>query len=129
MIDEKCSMAEWTSNQLFILLKKIAVGISVTTMVLTIGACASPGNVGTAAAGSVNSADRILACKSTDRLVESREQCLLDDAACYQISGGKWCTGPRGNVCPAGSVPLPAGAQCPPGSRCFTVGESLNCRI
>ncbi len=76
-----------------------------------------------------NSADRITACKSTDRLIESSQQCLLDDAACYQISSGQWCTGERGTTCPTGSTSIPADAICPSGSRCFQVSESLHCQI
>lgn len=95
--------------------------------VIVLAGCAS--GAGNPASSRDNSVSRILACKSTDRQVASEGQCLLDDAACYQISNGQWCTGPRGNVCPAGSFALGAGEACPAGSRCFTVGESLQCRI
>lgn len=75
------------------------------------------------------SAGKITACRSGDQMVDSERQCLQDDAACYQISNGKFCTGERGNVCPAGSTALPAGAACPSGARCIAYGESLNCAI
>lgn len=81
--------------------------------------------------GKVNAGNgsRVSVCKSTDTLIDSSDQCLMDDAACYQLSNGKWCTGERGNVCPAGSMALPDGSACPPGARCFRVGESLQCAI
>ena len=93
------------------------------------GCASSAGGSGASRGDAGNSPDRILACKSTDRQVDSQTQCLLDDAACYQISNGQWCTGERGSVCPAGSVALATGEACPAGSRCFRVGESLECRI
>ena len=105
----------------------LPVLVIATAMQLT--ACASgAGNPG-ASRSAGDPSERILACKSTDRQVDSQNQCLLDDAACYQISNGKWCTGERSNVCPAGSVALAVGEACPAGSRCFRVGESLECRI
>ena len=109
--------------------RNVALPACLAGIILTIGACASSGNVGEDNAGRVNQADRILACKNTDRLVDNQNQCLQDDAACYQIKSGQWCTGPRGNICPAGSVPLTTGSECPLGSRCFRVSESLECRI
>ncbi len=98
-----------------------------------LSACASSGgslnNAGLGASGSGNGS-RISACKSTDTLVDNSSQCLQDDAACYELSNGKWCTGERGNVCPAGSVAVPPGQACPLGSPlCFHVGESLQCTI
>ncbi len=97
-----------------------------------LSACASSGgslnNAGIGQGSSGNSS-RVSACKSTDTLVDDSSQCLQDDAACYELSNGKWCTGERGNVCPAGSAALPAGQACPPGHRCFRVGESLECTI
>ncbi|PID60211.1 MAG: hypothetical protein CSB44_10760 [Gammaproteobacteria bacterium] len=68
-------------------------------------------------------------CKSGDELVAGPEMCLQDDAACYQIATGDWCTGERGNRCPAGSAALPAGSTCPPGKRCIRIGESLECQV
>jgi len=102
--------------------------ITVVLLSLVVSSCASSG-------GSLPVSDnraassRILACKATDTLVDSSNQCLQDDAACYQMSNGKWCTGERGNVCPAGSSELPAGVACPSGNRCLSVGESLECTI
>jgi len=76
-----------------------------------------------------NASEKILACKATDRQISSSSQCLQDDAACYQISNGQWCTGERGNVCPSGSTPIAAGTTCPDGARCFRFSESLECKI
>ncbi|NND89512.1 MAG: hypothetical protein HKN42_01510 [Granulosicoccus sp.] len=94
--------------------------------------CTSVGDTvpGTAvASGKAAGSSRISECKSTDTQIDSSSQCLQDDAACYELRNGKWCTGERGNICPAGSVALPAGQPCPPGNRCFRVGESLECTI
>ncbi|MFK8081364.1 MAG: hypothetical protein AB8B97_13840 [Granulosicoccus sp.] len=90
-----------------------------------LSACASSDSRGS----TVSTNDRILACKSTDTQVSSKDQCLQDDAACYQIISGQWCTGERGSVCPAGSQALTAGAACPAGARCFRFSESLECMI
>lgn len=112
------------------LMSKPALIILLTLLTMMLGACAS--NSGSSLPGRVdagNPASRILACKSTDRQVASQDQCLLDDAACYQIANGGWCTGERGNVCPAGSQALPAGTACPAGSRCIRFSESLECVI
>ena len=82
-----------------------------------------PAGTGTDGAG------RIASCKREDTQVAAEAQCLQDDAACYQIADGAWCTGPRGNTCPAGSSAIAAGTACPPGMRCFDAGESLTCGI
>jgi len=102
--------------------------LAVVVLSIAISSCASSGGSLPTTDNSVASS-RILACKATDTLVDSSNQCLQDDAACYQMSNGKWCTGERGNVCPAGSSELPAGVACPSGKRCFSVGESLECTI
>ncbi len=94
-----------------------------------IGACASSGgSLGKAPRPSGNGGHPEV-CKSGDTQVGSASQCLQDDAACYELNNGKWCTGERGNTCPAGSSALPAGIPCAPGKRCFRVGESLECTI
>lgn len=109
-------------------LSTLALGIVLTTL---IGGCSSGGSLDSPQArpDSSNPADRILACKSGDTLISGQSQCLQDDAACYQIADGGWCTGPRGNVCPAGSQNLPSGSACPTGARCFRISESLECFI
>jgi len=97
-------------------------------LISVLASCASTGS--TDSSGVVQtSAAKVLACKSGDTMVDSSRQCLQDDAACYQISSGKWCTGERGNVCPAGSVEIPSGSACPRGTRCIPFGESLTCGI
>jgi hypothetical protein len=78
---------------------------------------------------STDGAGRIASCKRGDTQVSAEVQCLQDDAACYQIANGNWCTGTRGNTCPAGSNAMAAGNACPAGMRCFDVGESLTCGI
>lgn len=108
--------------------RSIRVLLTVTVSALLISSCASSGNP--AASGSViPGSSRISECKINDTLVPNSNQCLQDDAACYQLSNGQWCTGERGNSCPAGSVAVPLGMACPPGKRCFRVGESLECTI
>ncbi len=95
---------------------------------LGIASCATSdggyGSASTRAAGS-----KIVACKSGDTQVSSSTQCLQDSAACYELANGGWCTGERGNTCPAGSVQIPDGGQCPNGTRCIEFGEGLQCAI
>lgn len=66
-------------------------------------------------------------CAETDRAVTSSAECLQDDAACYQLDAGGWCTGPRAATCPDDAQALPADALCPQMSKCFQVSESLRC--
>ncbi len=94
-------------------------------MVLTLAGCAASDT----GAPSARLGSKIQVCKGGDVTVDSSRQCLQDDAACYQLANGKWCTGERGNVCPAGSIKIPQGSACPPGARCIKYGESLNCAI
>ena len=100
--------------------------IALASALLT--ACATSDSTGGTALQR-SAAGKIQACKSGDTQVASASQCLQDDAACYQMAGGQWCTGERGNTCPAGSSPLPANAACPPGARCFDFSDSLRCAI
>jgi len=74
-------------------------------------------------------AGRVQACRSGDTPVASASACLADDAACYQIANGGWCTGERTASCPTGSSELAAGSPCPPGARCFEQSESKRCAI
>ena len=96
---------------------------------LFISACASSGSPSINEPASNNNGSRITVCKTNDTQISDSSQCLQDDAACYQLSNNQWCTGERGNICPAGSVALPEGSSCPVGKRCFSVGESLQCTI
>lgn len=95
----------------------------------TIAGCA--GNEGSSGSGVTRSAagSKIQFCKRGDEQIQSSRQCLQDGAACYELNNGNWCTGERGNVCPAGSDEVPAGRSCPLGARCIQFGEGLNCAI
>lgn len=107
-----------------------AIAMCIATALVTLAGCASSSdglrNVGSAIG---SKSGRVSVCKSGDTQVKSANQCLQDDAACYEINNGNWCTGERGNSCPAGSEALTAGTPCPQGKRCFRVGESLECTI
>jgi len=91
-----------------------------------LSACAA-GGAGERPGAATGDAVRAENCKAGDERIADRSACLLDDAACYQLVNGGWCTGPRGNVCPAGSSALAAGQPCPPGAVCFRMSESLEC--
>jgi len=93
----------------------------------TAGCATTGGGFGDGAAR--NASSKVQVCKSGDEMVNSSTQCLQDAAACYELSNGKWCTGERGNTCPAGSSQIPEGTACPNGTRCIQFGEGLNCAI
>ncbi len=101
----------------------------VIALATLLSACASPGGGLNKSSRPSGNGGHANACKSTDTQVDNSSQCLQDDAACYELNNGKWCTGERGNVCPAGSTALPAGIPCAPGKRCIRIGESLECAI
>jgi len=86
-------------------------------------ACASPYEQESVETNS----SRIEQCKSGDQEVAGMAQCLQDDAACYALSSGRYCTGIRASECPLGSTTLEPGADCPEGKRCFQYSESLSC--
>jgi len=109
--------------------ESIPVSIALALTLIVVSACAGTSGSSPAGVGSDTLTSRITQCKASDSQVQSSQQCLQDDAACYQLSNGQWCTGERGNTCPAGSTSLPADQACPLGSNCFTVGESLQCAI
>jgi hypothetical protein len=102
--------------------------ITVIAAALFLSGCASSGTPSTSRAA-ISGSSRIAECKLNDTLIQNSSQCLQDDAACYQLSNGQWCTGERGTSCPAGSVAVPDGMECPTGQRCFRVGETLECTI
>lgn len=102
------------------------LALIMSTVVLV--SCASSGGDSYSATQRVGGS-KIQVCKSGDELVQSSQQCLQDSAACYELSNGQWCTGERGNTCPAGSSEIPVGAACPRGTRCIQFGEGLNCAI
>ena len=97
---------------------------------LLLSACAG-GNSGFSEDGAQSRAavGKVNECKPGDKRVASQAQCLQDDAACYPLTDGSWCTGPRGLTCPAGSRALKKGEPCPPGSKCFSPGPNLECVI
>lgn|GEM_PF-946461 len=100
-----------------------------TVLLLALGGCAAAtGPTGPTAVGS-GSAARIQQCKAGDTPVPSESGCLQDDAACYALADGSFCTGERGSTCPAGSSAVPDGAACPSGGRCFRISESLECQV
>ena len=103
------------------------IGIMMLIMLSVAGCATSDGGYGSTSASGVSS--KVAACKSGDTLVNSSTQCLQDSAACYELANGKWCTGERGNTCPAGSAQIPDDEQCPNGTRCIAFGEGLQCAI
>jgi len=108
----------------------LRLGIITTSLLVTLSVVSCATSDGGYGSGTTrNAGSKVLACKSGDTLVSSSTQCLQDSAACYELSNGKWCTGERGNTCPAGSQQIPDGAQCPNGTRCIQFGEGLNCAI
>ena len=110
------------------LVRKTSGICAIVTLALTVCACStSPNNPNTAGDNSL--AGRVKVCRTGDTPINSSDACLQDDAACYQLRNGSWCTGPRGTQCPAGSEELPGGVQCPTGNRCFTISEGKNCAI
>jgi len=111
------------------LLARIKNLLTVIAVSVVLSACASSGGTSDFGNSASGNSSRVSVCKAGDRQIQSSSQCLQDDAACYQLSNNQWCTGERGNICPAGSSELPAGMSCPRGKRCFSVSESLRCTI
>jgi len=68
-------------------------------------------------------------CRAGETAVATATDCLQDEAVCYQLADQSWCTGPYTPSCPAGSVALTRGAECPPNTRCFSVSEGLTCSV
>ena len=97
--------------------------VAIPLLALTLAGCGADGPARPDATG------RVQACGAVDQRVPDESGCLQDDAACYALDDGDWCTGERGNTCPSGSGTLPVGTDCPPGARCFRIGESLECVI
>lgn len=115
-----CQLAQHVNNQCII-------GIMMLVILSIAGCATSDGGYNTGSTRAANS--KVTVCKSGDTQVSSSTQCLQDSAACYELANGKWCTGERGNTCPAGSVKIPDGGQCPNGTRCIAFGEGLQCAI
>jgi len=104
-----------------------AIGLLALSWVLV--ACETTSGVESSDAPAGKSSGEATACLSGDRNVAAAAQCLQDDAACYPLADGSWCTGLRLSNCPMGSSPLPAELPCPANSRCFNQSESLQCVI
>lgn len=67
-------------------------------------------------------------CFSGDMQVATATSCLVDDAVCYQLDTGAWCTAGRAPQCPAGSSPMVLDAPCPEGGECRMYSEGLRCQ-
>lgn len=103
-------------------------GLVLLSAVTLLSACAGGGSVAPDARSGIGG-NRPEACRAGERIVASADACLQDEASCYILSDGNWCTGPREASCPKGSFALAAGAACPPGTRCFRISESLQCQV
>lgn len=102
--------------------------VPLSLAMLMLAGCAAQG-VNPYPTGDSSLAGRIKECRTGDTRVAASTSCLQDDAACYQLAGGEWCTGPRGSTCPTGSDELAVGTACPTGARCFQISEGKNCAI
>jgi hypothetical protein len=68
-------------------------------------------------------------CEPGDQAIASSSGCMVDDATCYQLADGSWCTGDRAPTCPDGFAMLPEGQRCDLGPDCVQPGEAqLFCR-
>lgn len=103
-------------------------GLSLIVVTTLLVGCAT-GGLNPNDRGDRSLAGKIQSCRTGDTPVDSSSACLADDAACYQIASGGWCTGVRADKCPSGSSELAKGAPCPPGARCFNHSESKVCVI
>ncbi|WP_078084575.1 hypothetical protein [Microbulbifer mangrovi] len=66
-------------------------------------------------------------CFAGDTQVPTASTCLVDDAVCYQLDTGAWCTAGRAPQCPAGAAPMAMDAPCPEGGKCWLYSEGLRC--
>lgn len=66
-------------------------------------------------------------CFQGDMEVPTATSCLVDDAVCYQLDTGSWCTAGRMPQCPEGAAPLEMDAPCPDGGKCWMYSEGLRC--
>jgi hypothetical protein len=67
-------------------------------------------------------------CLAGDSETPDQSQCLVDDAACYQLDTGNWCTGGRAAQCPRGSEPVGLEVDCPIEAQCWMYSTSLRCQ-
>lgn len=103
--------------------------MSAAWLMIVLAGCASGNPAPGTTTGTGDRASRADSCRVGDREIGSEAACLQDDAACYQIADGGWCTGPREPACPAGSTALSGGGACPAGARCFQMSDSLQCLV
>ena len=108
---------------------KISLGLMGVVLALGLTGCNATTGGSSALAEDFSSKAEATMCMAGDTSVADSSQCLQDDAACYPIADGSWCTGVRTTNCPMGSDPLPAELPCPEGARCFAQSESLQCVI
>lgn len=66
-------------------------------------------------------------CFAGDAQVPTASACLMDDAVCYQLDTGAWCTAGHVPQCPAGTSPVAMDAPCPEGGNCWIYSEGLRC--
>lgn len=99
---------------------------------------AGRGAAGTTAAGSggavdaqdagpddPDDSDAAVSCEG--EIVADRGRCLQDDAFCYPLGDGRYCTGPNAPQCPPNTAPIAKTAPCPERTHCFELSESLRC--
>lgn len=109
---------------------KLSLHILALVAIMGLAGCgATTGGSSSLAGDEPRASTEATACLSGDQLIASESMCMHDDAACYPIADGNWCTGPRVASCPMGSNPLPAELPCPEKARCFAQSESLQCVI
>jgi hypothetical protein len=64
------------------------------------------------------------------QMVTAAAQCMVGDAFCVELSGGRWCTGPTSPDCPAGTEPMPPTGVCGSGSWwCFPLIGGRLCQL
>lgn len=69
--------------------------------------------------------DAAVACEG--EIVADQGGCLQDDAFCYPLADGRYCTGPAAPECPANSTPIAKDAPCPARTSCWDYSQSLRC--
>ena len=93
-------------------------------------AAGSGGSSGRGGSASIEDAgneqgDAAVSCEG--EVVSAPDRCLQDDAFCYPLGDGSYCTGPSAPQCPRNSTPIAKDAPCPERTECFDQSESLRC--
>ena len=85
------------------------------------------GDAGTTSAedAGVDGPDAAVSCDG--EIVSGPERCLQDDAFCFPLADGRYCTGPSAPTCPPSSAPIAKDAPCPERTECFELSESVRC--